>query len=103
MSDLGAAERLETPRELAVRVGLTERQVRELIRTRQLEHVMIGCRVHIPLGAFARFIDARKVTPCQGEMRDRDCGGSRSGNVSTLPGPSEAAAASAALARQTAN
>ena len=47
-------ERLETPKELAARVNLSERQVRRLIQTRQLEHVMIGSRAHIPSGAFAR-------------------------------------------------
>jgi hypothetical protein len=54
-------DRLETPKQLAARIGLSERQVRHLIQTRQLEHVMIGCRVHIPVGAFARFIEATGV------------------------------------------
>ena|SRR5215471_11496582 len=71
-------ERLETPKELAARVGITARQVRHLIQTRQLEHVLIGCRIHIPAGAFARFL-------------------------ANSPGLNTAAAASAALARQTAN
>ena len=35
-------ERLETPRQLADRVGLTERKIRHLIQTRQVEHVWIG-------------------------------------------------------------
>jgi hypothetical protein len=62
-----ADERLETPKQLAARVGLSDRQVRHLIQTRQLEHVMIGCRVHVPVGAFARFLEAKKVTPCPDE------------------------------------
>src|SRR5262245_7284183 len=96
-------EQLETPKQLASRVGISERQVRHLIQTRQLEHVVIGCRVHIPVGAFARFLDSRKVTPCQGEIRDRDSVGSPSASASTSPGPNTAAAASARLARQIAN
>src|SRR6516165_12427689 len=96
-------ERLETPKELATRVNISEGQVRHLIRTGKLEYVMVGCRVHIPAGAFARFIEARKVKPCQDEIKDRDCAGSTSASVSTSPGPSMAAAASARLARQTAN
>jgi hypothetical protein len=60
-------ERLETPKQLASRVGISERQVRHLIQTRQIEHVIIGCRVLIPVGAFARFLDARKVTPWRDE------------------------------------
>jgi len=54
-------ERLETPKQLAMRVGISERQVRHLIQTRQIEHVMIGCRVHVPNGAWARFLTARTV------------------------------------------
>ena len=102
-ADVIERERLETPKQLATRVGLSERQVRHLIQTRQLEHVMIGCRIHIPVGAFTRFLEARSVLPCHDETKDRDCGGSTSGAVTTSSGPSEAAAASAALARQTAN
>jgi excisionase family DNA binding protein len=96
-------ERLETPKQLAARVGISERQVRHLIETRQIEHVMIGCRVHIPIGAFTRFIEAKKVLPCPGETRVRDSVGLTSAAASTSCGPNEAAAASAALARQTAS
>jgi hypothetical protein len=42
-------ERLETPKQLAARVGLSERQIRELIRTRQLEYVQRGCRGYVPV------------------------------------------------------
>ena len=49
-------ERLETPRQLAERVGISERKVRALIKTGRLEYVMIGARPHIPAGAFARFV-----------------------------------------------
>ena len=103
MPELDAGERLETPKQLAARVGLSERQVRHLIQTRQLEHIMIGCRVHIPAGAFTRFLEATKVSPCQDETRAPGSAGSTSAAASTSPGPSAAAAASAALARQTAN
>lgn len=96
--------RLETPKQLAARVNVTERQIRHLIQTRQLEHVLIGCRVHIPVGAFTRYIDANKVTPAwHGETKDRACAGSASEASITSSGLSAAAAASARLARQTAN
>jgi excisionase family DNA binding protein len=94
---------LETPKQLAARVGLSERKVRLLIQTKQLEHVMIGCRVHIPCGAFERFIDERSVKPCRDETRDPAFVGSTSVNASISLGPRTAAAASAALARRTAN
>jgi hypothetical protein len=74
-----------------------------LIQTKQLEHVPIGRRILIPVGAFTRFVDARKVLPCQDETKDRGSDGSTSANASTSPGRSEAAAASAALARQIAS
>ena len=52
------SERVETPKELAARVGLNEGRIRYLIQTRQIEHVRIGSRVLIPVGAFARFLAA---------------------------------------------
>jgi len=95
-------ERLETPKKLAERVGLKERQIRHLIQTCQLEHVMIGCRVRIPFGAFAGFIEAKKIKPCQDEIKVPVSVGSRSAVATTSPGPSGVAAASARQARQTA-
>ncbi len=80
LGDACMNECLETPKQLAERVGLTERQIRHLIKTRQLEHVWIGCRVHVPTGAFARFLEARKVTPCQDETKDRVSVGSSKRN-----------------------
>jgi hypothetical protein len=47
-------ERLETPKQLAKRVGITERQVRYLLQREELDHAMIGSRIHIPGGAFRR-------------------------------------------------
>ena len=37
-------ERLETPKQLAERVGVSERKIRHLIETRQIDHVWIGRR-----------------------------------------------------------
>jgi hypothetical protein len=96
-------EQLETPKQLAKRVGLSERQVRHLIQTRQLEHVMIGCRFHIPVGAFLRFLQTNKVQPCPDATKGHDCVGLQSASASISPGQNAAAAASARLARQTAN
>jgi hypothetical protein len=103
MTAASADDRLETPKQLAARVNLSERQVRHLIQTKQLEHVLIGSRILIPAGAFARFINRNRVTPCHDETMDRVSIGSTSAPVGTSSGPKEAAAASAALARQTAN
>ena len=102
-TDSNEVERLETPKQVAARVGISERQLRHLVQTGQIEHVMIGCRVHIPVGAFKRFVEAKKVRPWQGEMRDQDYVTSQSANASTSLGRNVAAAASARLVRQTAN
>ena len=96
--------RLETPKQLAARVGVTERQIRHLITSGQLEHVFIGSRVHIPVGAFARFLELKKVTPqCQDATKVPASAGSTSVAATTSVGPSEAGRASAQLARQIAN
>jgi len=96
-------ECLETPTQLAARVGVPVRKIRHLISTRAIEHVWIGSRVHVPRGAFARFIETNKVNPCQEETKGRVYAGSTNAAASTSPGPSVVAAASARLARQTAN
>jgi excisionase family DNA binding protein len=96
-------ERVETPKQLAKRVGITERQVRYLLQCGELDHVMIGSRIHIPDGAFRRFLASRMVKSCPDETRGPDYRGSRNGVAITSRGPSEAADASARLARQTAN
>jgi hypothetical protein len=44
-------ERLETPKQLAGRVGITERQVRHLVQIRQLEHVPISGNIVRSRGA----------------------------------------------------
>src|SRR4051794_30038568 len=54
---------LETPKQLAARSGLSERQIRSLIRCRQIEHVYVGARVMIPQGALESFIEGKKVRP----------------------------------------
>ena len=96
-------EGLETPRQLAERVGLKERKIRQLINTRQIEHVWIGARAFIPMGAFARFIETKKVKPCQDETTEPAFVGSKSVIASTSRGANTVAAASARLARQTAS
>jgi excisionase family DNA binding protein len=95
-------EGLETPKQLAKRVGLSVGKVRRLIAEGKLEHVPIGARLHVPAGAFERFIEANKVTTCQDVTRDQSFGGSQNAASTTSPGPSAAAAVSAQRARMTA-
>jgi len=54
------SDHVETAKQLARRVGISEYQIRKLISTGQLEHVKIGYRLHIPAGGWERFIEANK-------------------------------------------
>jgi|SRR5215472_10585239 len=98
---MSSEDRVESIKQLAAQVGLSKGQIRHLINTGQLEYVKVGSRDFIPVGAFSRYL-ARK-TRCLEETKDRACGGSQSDVASTSFGQSMAAAASARLARQTAN
>jgi hypothetical protein len=98
-----ADERLETPKQLAERIGLSTRQVRILLSDGRLEHVCIGARIMIPSGAYGRFLERNTVRKCRDETKDRAFAGCKSENPSTLSGQSMAAAASARQARKTAN
>ena len=97
-----AGDRLETPKQLAKRVGISERQVRHLVQTKQLDYVMIGSRVHIPADGWPRFIATNRVRSCHDETKARDCGTSTSEAATTSLGRNVAAAVSAQRARQTA-
>ena len=94
---------LETPKQLAERSGLSERQIRHLIKTGELEHVRVASRVFIATGEFEKFLTERTVKPCQDETKDHAFAISISAKSTTSPGPSTVAAASARLVRQTAS
>lgn len=62
---------LETPKELAQRLGWPERRVRSLISTKQLRHLKIGGMYFVPEGAFDEFLSANMVEPEQ-QQRGRE-------------------------------
>ena len=93
---------VETIKQLARKVGLSERQIRGLIYQRKLEHIPIGSRIMVPVGAWARYIAENTVRSCPEGTKDPDLSGSASAGVTTSAGPSGGARASAALALQTA-
>ena len=97
-----ADERLETPKQLAARVNVSERQIRNLIRKRDLDHVMIGARVHIPVDAWRQFIERRRARSWQDGTKEPSSDGAKIEVPSTSFGQSTVAAASARLAQQTA-
>jgi excisionase family DNA binding protein len=102
MTALSDLPMLVTPKQAASLLGPSESQVRGLIRDGRLAHVMVGKRVMIPRDAIQQFIACNTRQSCQGETKALTSIGSKSGLAGTSSGPSEAAAASAALARQTA-
>jgi hypothetical protein len=81
------------------RVGLSEHMAKKLIREGRLEHIIVGNRIHIPNGAFERFVE-RELALCRVETPAHACATSKSANPGTSSGSSAAASASAALARQ---
>lgn len=60
---------LETPKELAARIGWPLRRVRMLINANQLRHIRIGGTIHVPEGAIEEFLDANMVEPRTVEVK----------------------------------
>ena len=94
---------LERPKQLSERTGLSVSQIRTLIRTRRLDCVRVGCRDFIPAGAFEKFVEEGRTKSWEDEIKVPVSVGSKSALLTTSSGLSTVAAASAALARQTAN
>lgn len=79
-------------------MGLTESQVRRLIRGGRLAHVAIGSRPMVPRQAMEQFVADNTVTPCLDEIQDRAFDTAVVEGPSTFVGPSAASTASAARA-----
>jgi excisionase family DNA binding protein len=99
MHELG---KLETPRQLAERVGLSEGAIKRLIDDGRLPFVEVGKRRRIPPGAWQEYLDNSTVRQCRDATKVPSSSFSPSVAASTSSGPNTDAAASAALARQTA-
>jgi excisionase family DNA binding protein len=85
-------------------MGLTEDQVRDLLRERRIRYVRIGKRCMIPRDAIATFITENTVQPSwQDETQGHGSTSSKNADVITSSGPKAAAAGSAARARQIAH
>lgn len=54
--------RLESPKEVADRLGWPLARVRKLIRERELRHVKLGGLYLVPTGAIEEYIAAKTVT-----------------------------------------
>jgi hypothetical protein len=84
-------------------MGLTVSQVRRLVQSRRLEHVLIGQRPFVPKTAIPHFIVENTVQPCRDEIPAPVSASSKSGAAFTSAGQKLAAAGSAARVRQIAN
>jgi excisionase family DNA binding protein len=91
---------LATPKEVARVTGISESQVRGLIRTRRIAHLLVGKRVMIPRQEIVRFISDNTVMPCRDETQDHISILSKNANATTSSGLKVAAAGSAARALQ---
>jgi hypothetical protein len=60
------------------------------VRTGKLRHVKIGCRTHVPNGAWEAFLQENTVTVCPDATKGHDCGGSPNADASTSHGPNTA-------------
>lgn len=58
---------LESPREVAKRLGWPLARVRKLIRAKELRHLRVGGLYMIPSGAIEDYLSARMVEPTHGE------------------------------------
>ena len=95
---------LATPKMAAPVMGLSEPQVRDLVREGRLRYVRVGKRYVIPRDAITTFITENTVEPSwQDETQARGSTSSKNADVITSSGPKAAAAGSAARARQIAH
>jgi excisionase family DNA binding protein len=54
---------LETPKQLAERVGWPVRRIRAMIYRRQLRHVRVGGSIFLPKDAFDEYLTTHMVAP----------------------------------------
>ena len=97
-------DRVETPKQLAERVGVSNYQIRQLLRTGELEHVPICGRKFIPSGAWSRYLEANTKggKRWQDEAMVQDYATSKIAEPTISPGQSTVAAASSRQAQRTA-
>ncbi|RAI35750.1 hypothetical protein CH340_05090 [Rhodoplanes serenus] len=94
---------LATPKHAAKLLGVTDSQMRGLIRSKRIAHVLVGSRVMLPRDAIMQFIVDNTVQPCRDETRALVSASSTSAAVTTSSGQRAVAAGSAARALQIAS
>jgi excisionase family DNA binding protein len=59
------SDRVETPKQLAERVGINVRSIYNLIHNGELESVPIGGRVYLPADAWPQFLERKDAALCR--------------------------------------
>jgi hypothetical protein len=96
-------DRVETPKQLATRLeNVSERQIRNLIKSGELESVQIGGRKYVPADAWSLLVERKRKRTWPDETKAHDSNGTVAAVVGTSAGTKQAVTSSAALARRTA-
>jgi hypothetical protein len=90
---------LATPRQAAHVLGLTDGQMRSMIASLRIAHIVIGKRSVVPRDAIERFIAENTVQPCRDAIKDQSFDTSKSAKPTTSFGRREVVVASAARVR----
>jgi excisionase family DNA binding protein len=61
---------LESPKELAARIGWPVRRIRNLIAAKRLRHHRVGGSIFIPAGAIDELLQSTEIEPCHVEGAD---------------------------------
>lgn len=106
MTRVGSTEievRVETPKQLAERVNVSERQIRKLIRNGELDSIQIGARIYVPCDAWGHFVQRSRSRRWHDGTKAQNYDILKIEEPITSPGQSAVAAASARLAQQIAS
>ncbi|WP_354205829.1 MULTISPECIES: helix-turn-helix domain-containing protein [unclassified Bradyrhizobium] len=103
VDDAAPQPALLTTKQASKLLGISDSNVRQLIKQRRIDHVRIGKRSMIRRDRLQNFIDVNTVTTCPDETQALGSAFSTSVDATTLSGQKAVAAASAARARQIAN
>ena len=96
-------DRVETPKQLAMRLeNVSERTIRNLIKSGELESVPIGGRIYIPVDAWGRMIERKRTSRWLDATKAPDSNGTAAAPVITSAGMRGDATSSALLAQRTA-
>ncbi len=74
MMTIPTENQLESPKELADRVGVSVATIRRLIQERRIEHIYLSAskrKAKIPAGAWERYLEQNTIQPIQGSKNEQ--------------------------------